>query len=163
MKNESKFHPEKTCIFWWHDIFLDKKIFFLPDANQPQKIHKKLWFQKWSESMVACTFQLRSLFKWNAKTKLTCIYLPGKNFDNSAHLFPYIWWACIRANSSSCVHASLFIEGLRWLCHLIIFQKSSARMRIDYYNPPSNLIYICTYVQYVKNRTTIKSYPTNWQ
>lgn len=53
-------------------------------------------------------------------------YLPGRTLAISAHLFPCIRWAFMRANSSSNVHASFLIPGFKWLCHLKTF---------DYYSP----------------------------
>ena len=33
------------------------------------------------------------------------------------HLLPMVLWACRMMSSSSCVHASFLMSGLRWLCH----------------------------------------------
>mmetsp|Transcript_10202 Transcript_10202/g.42346 ORF Transcript_10202/g.42346 Transcript_10202/m.42346 type:complete len:251 (+) Transcript_10202:1704-2456(+) len=63
---------------------------------------------------VPSAFFLKVEFQWFL---MALSVLPGSILAISAHLLPWILWASSRVLSSSSVHPSRLISGLRWLCH----------------------------------------------
>lgn len=101
---------------------------------------KTTWFHRVLKTAAGCEhYSIREHYHLNViiKQQIKQGYLPGKALAISAHLFPCIRWACIRANSSTNVQASLFISGFKWLCHLKGKNKMVHVLYIAFHEEPT--------------------------